>query len=370
MDYDVTFSDTGNVTVNHYGRYDLAAGRSAGTATQTANVTINVVSPTYGDTYIDLASGTNVYADFNATTYSSANSVRATMDGTATIHGNFVADSQKHVYLDMNDDSVLNGDVDASAYIYIFVELFGNATINGDVSAITDDSYSFHSGNVRLKSAGARVNGNVSAAIGGQISNRGTITGCALLADNDPGSEIELISGSSTGSICQGTLGACAASSTYLRNSSGTTPPDCEGLPAELIAEYHLDEESWDGGGNPVKDTAAYTGGPFDGQVYSGAPVPTNSNPARAVGNDGTCGYAHFPQVSSTFRMVGLPIDTAPLAKTSVSFWVYWNGIGTSIPIAWGANALFLPVVGWALARIHTRCMGLAVLVWRIDGCM
>lgn len=107
---------------------------------------------------------------------------------------------------------------------------------------------------------------------------------------------------------------------------------------ATNIAYYKMDEFSWSGTVNETKDTAGYAGGPFDGQGI-GSPVPTasSSSPAR-TGATGTCGYATFSGSTtggSAFTLDGLPVSTTAGAKTSVSFWMYWDGNTWKMPIGW-----------------------------------
>jgi Ca-dependent carbohydrate-binding module xylan-binding len=115
-------------------------------------------------------------------------------------------------------------------------------------------------------------------------------------------------------------------------------------IPATLIAEYALDEASWNGTLNEAKDKAGYTGGPFDGQgVGTTKPTAMNSSPARVAGSAGTCGYATFSgnALQSSFTLDGLPVSTAVGAKTTVSFWMYWDGNANySTPIGWNLYAL------------------------------
>lgn len=111
----------------------------------------------------------------------------------------------------------------------------------------------------------------------------------------------------------------------------------CSGV---LVAKYALDESLWNGTANETKDTAGYTGSPFDGQS-TGTPKSTAANTAPAIsGTVGTCGYATFSGATnggSAFTLDNLPVSTAASAKTSVSFWVYWNGATDGrIAIGWG----------------------------------
>jgi cytoskeletal protein CcmA (bactofilin family) len=113
---------------------------------------------------------------------------------------------------------------------------------------------------------------------------------------------------------------------------------------SELVAYYALDETSWNGTNNETKDTAGFTGGPFDGQGFGSVkPTAMSSSPARSSGVAGTCGYATFSGEAnqSSFTLDGLPVSTTAGAKTTVSFWMYWDGnTYYSTPIGWNLYAL------------------------------
>jgi hypothetical protein len=110
-------------------------------------------------------------------------------------------------------------------------------------------------------------------------------------------------------------------------------------LPRAALAYYNLDEPVWNGSLNETKDSAGYTGGPFNGEVV-GTPVPvaTNTSPARP-GATGTCGYADFTSSAGggAFRLEPIPVTTTSNNFTSVSYWMYWNG-NTQLKIAIGWN--------------------------------
>jgi hypothetical protein len=111
-----------------------------------------------------------------------------------------------------------------------------------------------------------------------------------------------------------------------------------------LIAYYNMDENSWNGTLNETKDSAGYTGGPFDGQGI-GSPKPTAAsiNPAKASAT-GTCGYATLSGLTtngSGFTLDGLPLDTSAGANTTVSFWMLWNGTNYVQPLGWNLYNLF-----------------------------
>ncbi len=114
---------------------------------------------------------------------------------------------------------------------------------------------------------------------------------------------------------------------------------------ATLIAQYHLEEAIWNGTSGEVKDTAGYAGGPFNGSsIGSAFPAPALSSPARS-GNPGTCGYAGMPGPTANggaFTITGLPVSTSAGAKTSVAFWMYWDGTDSVMPIGWAQHDLWL----------------------------
>lgn len=110
---------------------------------------------------------------------------------------------------------------------------------------------------------------------------------------------------------------------------------------ATLVAEYHLEDLSWNGTAGELKDTAGYAGGPFDGTaVGSTYPALTLNNPALA-NSPGTCGYATMGG-QGAFSASSLPVSIAAGAKTSVAFWMYWDGTDSVMPIGWNQHALLL----------------------------
>lgn len=104
-----------------------------------------------------------------------------------------------------------------------------------------------------------------------------------------------------------------------------------------LLGEYHLDESNWSTTAGDVKDTS---GNNLHGTA-SGTPLPTasNSSPSR-TGSSGTCGYADIASGSGQITFSGLAVTTTTSYYTSVSFWIYWNGADSSIPLGWQSYAL------------------------------
>ncbi len=113
----------------------------------------------------------------------------------------------------------------------------------------------------------------------------------------------------------------------------------------DMIAEYHLDETSWNGSVSDLFDSANFVGGPLNGRAI-GSPIPSAGlvAPARS-GSLGTCGYATLSGPASNggaFSTSSLPVSTLAGAKTTVSFWMYWNGGNNMMPIGWNIHDLWL----------------------------
>lgn len=94
------------------------------------------------------------------------------------------------------------------------------------------------------------------------------------------------------------------------------------------IAEWRLEEDSWTGVSDEVIDSS---GNNYHGQLVRNA-SPQNSSPA-IEGSTGTCSYGSFN--SGMISVSDLPVDTSSGAKTTVTFWMYWDGTNASMPIGW-----------------------------------
>ncbi|MBU1982618.1 MAG: DUF11 domain-containing protein [Gammaproteobacteria bacterium] len=128
-----------------------------------------------------------------------------------------------------------------------------------------------------------------------------------------------------------------------LANNSATDAGNV--IVATRLAEFHMDEVGWNGSAGELKDTAGYVSGPFNGAAI-GTPKPTAalSAPARG-GNPGTCSYATLPGNAAdagAFAISGLPVSTGLGSKTSVAFWMYWDGTNNVMPIGWNQHDLWL----------------------------
>lgn len=111
---------------------------------------------------------------------------------------------------------------------------------------------------------------------------------------------------------------------------------------ATLLGEYRLEELQWTGAAAEVRDTS---GNNRHGQaIGSPLPTPVDAAPARP-GKPGTCAYGSFPGPAGNggaLSIGGLAVSLAPGAKTSVSFWMYWDGTNSVMPMGWNRHDLWL----------------------------
>lgn len=116
---------------------------------------------------------------------------------------------------------------------------------------------------------------------------------------------------------------------------------------ATVLAQYPFDEAVWLAA-NAVTDTSGNgRNGSAAGTV---APSPTFNSASTAAtnartGSIGTCGYGVFSGGTGAYNSTTggsgevsiptLPTNLNTGAQTSVSFWMYWNGVDDSMPIGW-----------------------------------
>ncbi|WP_158965648.1 LamG domain-containing protein [Paraglaciecola sp. L3A3] len=104
----------------------------------------------------------------------------------------------------------------------------------------------------------------------------------------------------------------------------------------DLLAEYRFEEDYWDGTVDEVLDSS--------GNDYHG--VVTNNSTAKfsspaLPGKLGTCGYAS--QNDGSIQVTGLPLDTiTDGSKTTVTFWMNWDGTESSMPIGWNGHDIWI----------------------------
>jgi MSHA biogenesis protein MshQ len=107
------------------------------------------------------------------------------------------------------------------------------------------------------------------------------------------------------------------------------------GAHAQLIGEWRLNGSSWTGAADEVLDGS---GGNHHGRVIVST-LADSSAPVRS-GNPGTCGYA--TQRRGAIQIKRLPVSTKRGAKTTVTFWMKWDGTDNVMPIGWGSHDLWM----------------------------
>ncbi len=112
-----------------------------------------------------------------------------------------------------------------------------------------------------------------------------------------------------------------------------------------MVAAYNFDEASYNGTAGEWKDSAGYSGGPFNGRTQgTPLPAPTYIIPARS-GSPGTCAYATLSGANNGgggFLVQGLPLSTSAGASTTLAFWMYWDGTDSVMPMGFNRYDLWL----------------------------
>ena len=104
----------------------------------------------------------------------------------------------------------------------------------------------------------------------------------------------------------------------------------------EPIAEFRFEDLSWNNVAGEVTDSS---GNGNDGRALRGSSLAETS-PAL-TGNPGTCGYAF--QNDGSIQVTGLPVDTSTIgAKTTVTFWMNWDGTNNVMPIGWNFHDIWM----------------------------
>lgn len=101
-----------------------------------------------------------------------------------------------------------------------------------------------------------------------------------------------------------------------------------------LIAEYRFQDPPYNGTAGEVIDSS---GNGYHGRMIASTAVEF-TDPAL-TGNPGTCGYVS--QNDGQIAISGLPVDTSEGAKTTVTFWMKWDGTGDAMPVGWQAHDLW-----------------------------
>ena len=131
-----------------------------------------------------------------------------------------------------------------------------------------------------------------------------------------------------TGAVNQAQVDADIA---YFNNACPFCPPPPPPPPATLIAEYDFDDD-WDIAGNLIDSVGGFNG------VQSGA-ITRVATPAEGT-KPNTCFGGEFS--GGAFDINGLPVSTANGDKTSISFWMKWDGTDSVMPFGWRYHDLWL----------------------------
>jgi|GEM_PF-767175 len=110
----------------------------------------------------------------------------------------------------------------------------------------------------------------------------------------------------------------------------------CPAFSAIPLLEYRFEENSWNGSVGEVLDS---TGNDYHGTVIESS-IQEDASPA-IPGNPGTCSFVN--QDRGSIQVTNLPLDTTTVgAKTTVTFWMYWDGTNSVMPIGWDQHDLWI----------------------------
>lgn len=115
----------------------------------------------------------------------------------------------------------------------------------------------------------------------------------------------------------------------------------------QLLAHYNMEDlNRWSGAPKELRDVANYGAVPFNGKAI-GTPVPSSafSEQAKVDYPLSTCAYSQYAGPTTqggAFLIAGLPVDTSPAGQQSVSFWMYWEGVDTVVPLGWNDYKLVI----------------------------
>lgn len=109
------------------------------------------------------------------------------------------------------------------------------------------------------------------------------------------------------------------------------------GAPAKPVDAW-LFNDAWTTA-TPIADAAGTRDGVATGSVSA---VTSNGSAPKPA----TCKAAAFASPGGTIDVTGLAISTAAGARTTLAFWMYWNGADDVMPASWASEAIVLRS-GW-----------------------
>lgn len=250
----------------------------------------------------------------------------------------------------LGDEATVHGHINANDAVQTAWRsaVYGSITAGGSVvigqeNTVSGTISARGSSNITI-GYGSQVAGNVTSASGTiDIAQAAVVRACVQVTDgSDP---IILGYQAQVSRVCCGSAGSCGSNSCVQNNSTYASPPACSApAAATLVARYDFAEANYNGSAGELKDTAGAAGGPFHG-AGQGTTMPTvaSVSPARG-GSPGTCSYAALSgpfNGGARFRITSLPVATTAGAKTSVTFWMRWDGGDYTMPLGWGSHSLW-----------------------------
>jgi MSHA biogenesis protein MshQ len=309
-----------NVTANSVTGGDQAVFGGDVTAT-TGSVSLTYKSTVAGSVTansgsISLANQVEVSGGLNTTTgaVNLAQTVKVTSDITTT-SGTVV----------VGQSSVVSGGVvstTGTVQINYQAQVLGSINTQG---SITLDQGSIVGGNVVGGAASvsvgyaAQVSGGVSSTSGAISLAQNSVVNACVKSSNSV--SITLGLNAKANAVC---CGATCGNSCVANNSNLAMPPSCT---SQIIAEYRMDETSWNGTTGEVKDSSG-NGAHGTARIANGSTAVASTvggSPAYSTASQSTCRFGDFDTSSGTVRTysyVELPAMPSLSSGFSVTAWM------------------------------------------------
>lgn len=273
-----------------------------------ANVTAGVVNDSGGEVKFggDVTANTgNILLGFKTTVAGTVTSGSGsiTMGNEAQIGGSVASTSGAVV---VKYRSAVTGSVSTNGTVTLENETTVGGSVVGGAGAI----------NVQFKAA---VTGSVVSTSGSITMDNQTVAGACVKSSGS--ASITLNFQANVNSVC---CGATCGNSCVTNNSSFAMPPACT---SQIIAEYRMDEASWNGTAGEVKDSSG-NGAHGTAKISNGAtPVASTvgGSPAYINASQSTCRYGEFDTTAGTVRTytyVELPSMPVLTNGFSVTAWI------------------------------------------------